>query len=48
MYLYGELVLLERDVGARAGKLPIEKWLADLDRIELAAARTRIPVGFAS
>ena len=46
--LYGELALLERDVGARTGTLPIEKWLADLERIEQAAARTRVPASFAS
>ena len=45
---YGELTLLERDVGARTGALPIEQWLADLDRIEQAAARIRTPASFAS
>jgi TRAP-type uncharacterized transport system substrate-binding protein len=45
---YGELALLERDVAARTGKLPIEQWFADLDRIELAAARVRTPASFAS
>lgn len=45
---YGELNLLERDVGARTGTLPIEQWLADLDRIDQAAARIRTPVSFAS
>ncbi len=45
---YGELTLLERDVGARSGTLPIAKWLADLDRIERAAERLRIPPSFAS
>ena len=45
---YGELALLERDVGARSGTLPIEKWLADLDRIERAAERVRVPASFAS
>ncbi len=45
---YGELTLLERDVGARTGTLPIEQWLADLDRIEQAAARIRTPASFAS
>jgi TRAP-type uncharacterized transport system substrate-binding protein len=45
---YGELTLLERDVGARTGTLPIERWLADLDRIEQAAARIRTPPSFAS
>ena len=45
---YGELALLERDVATRTGALPIEKWLADLDRIEHAVAQIRTPVGFAS
>jgi TRAP-type uncharacterized transport system substrate-binding protein len=45
---YGELKLLERDVEARQGKLPIDKWLADLDRIERAVARIKTPVSFAS
>lgn len=45
---YGELALLERDVGSRTGPLPIEQWLADLDRIEQAAARIKTPVSFAS
>jgi hypothetical protein len=45
---YGELTLLERDVGARTGTLPIEQWLADLDRIEQAAARIRTPASYAS
>lgn len=46
--LYGELALLERDVGSRTGTLPVEKWLAALDRIEHAAARIRTPASFAS
>lgn len=46
--LYGELALLERDVGRRTGTLPIEQWLADLERIEHAAAHTRVPASFAS
>jgi hypothetical protein len=46
--LYGELALLEREVGRRTGTLPIEQWLADLERIEHAAAHTRVPASFAS
>lgn len=46
--LYAELVTLERDVGVRTGTLPVEKWLAELDRIEHAAARIRTPSKFAS
>ena len=45
---YGELKLLERDVDSRTGELPIEKWLADLDRIERAAGRIKTPASFAS
>jgi len=45
---YGELVLLERDVAARTGDLPIDKWLSDLTRIEDAVARLHTPTGFAS
>jgi len=45
---YGELKLLERDVEARTGTLPIERWLDDLDRIERAAETVKIPARFAS
>jgi len=45
---YGELKLLERDVERRTGTLPIERWLADLDRIERAAEHIKIPASFAS
>jgi hypothetical protein len=45
---YGELALLERDVATRAGALPTEKWLADLDRIERSVAQIHTPAGFAS
>lgn len=45
---YGELKLLERDVEVRRGTLPIDKWLADLDRIERAAEQIRTPVSYAS
>jgi hypothetical protein len=45
---YGELALLERDVSTRQGVLPVEKWLQDLDRIELAVEEIKIPTSFAS
>lgn len=45
---YGELKLLERDVEVTRGTLPIEKWLADLDRIERAAEQIKTPASFAS
>ncbi len=46
--LYGELKLLEREIGSRTGALPIEQWLAHLDRIEQAAVRMGTPVSYAS
>ena len=45
---YGELALLERDVAARTGTLPIERWLDDLARIEAAVSKIHTPAGFAS
>jgi TRAP transporter TAXI family solute receptor len=45
---YGELALLERDVATRKGSLPIERWIADLDRIEHAVEGIRTPASFAS
>ena len=45
---YGELTLLERDVRSREGELPIERWLADLDRIQRSAERVTTPASFAS
>lgn len=46
--LYGELALLEREVAARVDAPPTARWLAQLDRIERAAAHVRTPVRFAS
>jgi hypothetical protein len=46
--LYGELKLLEREIGSGTGSVPLEQWLAQLDRIEQAAARTGTPVSYAS
>lgn len=45
---YGELKLLERDVERRTGTLPIDRWLADIDRIERAAEHIKTPASFAS
>lgn len=45
---YGALKLLERAIDEHVGPPPIERWLADLDRIEAAATRIRIPASFAS
>jgi len=45
---YGELALLERDVAARTGELPIERWLVDLDRIQRSAEQLRTPSRYAS
>ena len=46
--LYGELKLLERDVAARTGVPPIERWHADLDRIEREAEQLKTPASYAS
>ena len=45
---YGELKLLERDVASRTGPPPIDQWMADLNRIEQAAARIKTPASYAS
>jgi TRAP-type uncharacterized transport system substrate-binding protein len=45
---YGELALLERDVRTHTGVPPVQQWLADLLRIERAAASMRAPASFAS
>lgn len=44
---YGELALLEREVEQSTGTLPVERWTADLDRIERAATRVRAPASYA-
>ena len=45
---YGELSLLEHDVQTRTGDLPVDQWLKDLDRIELAVEQIHTPDKFAS
>jgi len=45
---YGELALLERDVATRKADPPIEKWLQDLDRIEVAVEGIKTPAKFAA
>jgi hypothetical protein len=45
---YGELAMLEHDVQTRIGALPVERWMADLDRIEQATERIFIPPSIAS
>jgi hypothetical protein len=45
---YGELKMLEHEVGARTGTLPIEQWLSDLDRIQREAEHLKMPVSYAS
>jgi TRAP-type uncharacterized transport system substrate-binding protein len=45
---YGELALLERDIESRTADLPIQQWLAKLDRIEAAAARVKTPASYAA
>ena len=44
---YGELSLLEREVERHTGDPPLERWNADLDRIEQAAAHVRAPASYA-
>jgi TRAP transporter TAXI family solute receptor len=45
---YGELALLERDVATRKGALPVQEWLQDLERVELAVEQIHTPSSFAS
>ncbi|MEP7328757.1 MAG: TAXI family TRAP transporter solute-binding subunit [Betaproteobacteria bacterium] len=45
---YGELAFLEREIATREAPLPIDQWLADLDRIEHAVYRISTPVSYAS
>ena len=45
---YGQLKLLERDVEIRRGNLPVDAWLAELERIEHAAVRIRTAASMAS
>lgn len=46
---YGELALLEREVAAPSEQAPpIDRWLADLQRIERSAARIEAPSSLAS
>jgi TRAP transporter TAXI family solute receptor len=45
---YGELSMLEKDVQTRTGDLPVEHWLKDLDRIDLAVEQIHTPDKFAS
>lgn len=45
---YGELSLLEHDIQTRAGELPVDQWLNDLDRIDSAVEQIHTPAKFAS
>jgi TRAP-type uncharacterized transport system substrate-binding protein len=45
---YGELAFIERDVETRAGTLPIDKWLQDIDRIERSVEHISTAPSFAS
>jgi len=45
---YGELALIERDVGSGQDLPPIDQWLRDLDRIEHAVEGVRTPACYAS
>ena len=42
------MTLLERDVRLREGELPVKRWLADLERIELGVEQVTTPASFAS
>lgn len=44
---YGELAMLEREVERHAGDPPLDRWKADLDRIERAATHVRAPASYA-
>jgi TRAP-type uncharacterized transport system substrate-binding protein len=46
--LYGELKLLEREIGSQTGTVPIAHWIARIDRLEQAAARMGTPASYAS
>ena len=45
---YDELTLLERDVRLREGAPPIQRGLADLERIRIGVERATTPASFAS
>ncbi|MFO1306227.1 MAG: TAXI family TRAP transporter solute-binding subunit [Burkholderiales bacterium] len=45
---YGQLIVLEHDVQARQGDLPVTQWLSDLDRIERGVENLATPASFAS
>jgi TRAP transporter TAXI family solute receptor len=45
---YGQLIVLEHDVQAREGVLPVTRWLSDLDQIERGVEHVTIPGSFAS
>ena len=45
---YGQLIVLEHEVQAREGELPVTRWLSDLDRIQRGVENITIPASFAS
>ena len=45
---YGQLIVLEHEVQAREGELPVTRWLSDLDRIQRGVENISIPASFAS
>lgn len=45
---YGQLIVLEHEVQAREGELPVTRWLSDLDRIQRGVEQITIPASFAS
>jgi len=46
--LYGELKLLERELGEQSGTAPMQDWIARINRLEQAAARIGTPASYAS
>jgi TRAP transporter TAXI family solute receptor len=43
---YGELALLEREIGEAEGTPPLARWLAELDRLFRTADRIRVPPAY--
>lgn len=46
--LYGELMVIERDIDVASESSMPEQWLRDLDRIDLAASSLNVPNSFAN
>jgi TRAP-type uncharacterized transport system substrate-binding protein len=46
--LYGELMVIERDIDVASGDTVPDRWLKDLDRIDSAAGSLNVPNSFAN